>query len=449
MEFNDIQPILKDEKLFTYAFQHAAIGMALVATTGEWLMVNNSLCKLLGYTEQELLSKNFRDITHPLDVVQDTQYIDSLLNGVRDSYHKEKRYHHKDGRIIHVLLSVSLVRNTSQEPLFFISQIQDITEQKELEKTLVKIAKEDPLTGVCNRRCFTELTTREIARVNRFNEKGVLLMIDVDHFKKINDTYGHAAGDVALKQMASLCENQLRSFDVFGRLGGEEFCVFLSKTDPLTGYKIGERLRKAIEKMQVVTQAGTFSFTVSIGGIAFAGNGHSIDRLLNLADAELYKAKASGRNNVIIRKDASLNKAVQRLEQGFIHLEWHEEYECGHKIIDSQHKNLFILGNELLAQLSIQREAKNILPLVEKCLIEVAAHFRTEEKVMESIGYPHVNEHKAIHEELLQQARSLIQNPIKLNFDFSKLLHFLVIDIVHNHLMHEDRKFFPLIQQSS
>ena len=130
------------DTLFQSAFEFAAIGMALVSPEGKWLRVNRSVCQITGYSEAELLERTFQDITHPDDLELDLENVRRMLDGEIESYQMEKRYYHKNGPIVWVLLSVSLVRTQSGEPLFFISQIQDITRQKTGEKELAKAAAE-------------------------------------------------------------------------------------------------------------------------------------------------------------------------------------------------------------------------------------------------------------------------------------------------------------------
>jgi len=130
----------QSDSLFQNAFEFAAIGMALVSPEGKWLKVNRSICQITGYSESELLKRTFQDITHPDDLDLDLANVKKMLAGDISTYQMEKRYIHKKGSIVWVLLSVSLVRNKSDEPLFFIGQIQDITRQKVGEAELIKAA---------------------------------------------------------------------------------------------------------------------------------------------------------------------------------------------------------------------------------------------------------------------------------------------------------------------
>jgi len=133
---------LDPDSLFQSAFEFAAIGMALVSPEGKWLRVNRAICEITGYTEAELLERTFQDITHPDDLEADLENVHKMLAGEIKTYQMEKRYFHKNGSIVWILLSVSLVRTKSGEPLFFISQIQDITRQKASEEKLAKAAAE-------------------------------------------------------------------------------------------------------------------------------------------------------------------------------------------------------------------------------------------------------------------------------------------------------------------
>jgi len=129
------------EARFRGAFDFAAIGMALVAPDGHWLRVNQSICDIVGYSEEELLATDFQSITHPDDLDADLEYVRQMLVGAITSYHMEKRYLHKDGHEVPILLSVSLVRDVNGDPIYFISQIQDITERKEIERKFAEASR--------------------------------------------------------------------------------------------------------------------------------------------------------------------------------------------------------------------------------------------------------------------------------------------------------------------
>ncbi len=183
--------------------------------------------------------------------------------------------------------------------------MDDITAQKQLEQYLTKLATIDHLTGACNRRHFIDLGQKEIKRSNRLQSHLSLLMLDIDHFKLLNDNYGHATGDEALKFFVDKVQSILRSHDILGRIGGEEFAVLLANTDRRAGRNVADRIREEIASSSFVSNGKKISFTVSIG-IAHEKNGEiNLEELLDLADKALYKAKNRGRNRVATAADRS------------------------------------------------------------------------------------------------------------------------------------------------
>ena len=175
----------------------------------------------------------------------------------------------------------------------------DITARREAEQKLVEMATTDALTGLTNRRHFLELGDRELCIFERHGRPLSLLMLDIDYFKRINDTYGHGIGDKALVFFAKICSKDLRSEDIFGRLGGEEFAVFLPDTGKDQALEIAERIRKRLEVSTPLEEEQIPAMSVSIG-IANVRKGDDLERVLQSADTALYQAKSSGRNCVKI-----------------------------------------------------------------------------------------------------------------------------------------------------
>ncbi len=175
---------------------------------------------------------------------------------------------------------------------------QEIARRQELEDELRTLASIDGLTGVNNRRHFLELCGKELDRAQRYDHPLALMMMDVDRFKRINDTYGHAAGDEVLKQLAATCAADLRGVDILGRLGGEEFAVVLPECGIEAADYAAERLRQTLAKIEVPSDQGTIGFTVSIGVVA-RGNGEALATALERADRAMYAAKQAGRNRVV------------------------------------------------------------------------------------------------------------------------------------------------------
>lgn len=166
---------------------------------------------------------------------------------------------------------------------------------------LQHLATTDLMTGVNNRHHFLSLLYHEFARGRRYKAPLSLMVLDLDFFKQINDGYGHAAGDAALKAFSSIATECLRGMDVLGRLGGEEFGILLPSTAVDQAEAVAERIRVAVAKIAIDTEYGTVRFTTSIGVAQSLDADESVDVLLARADAALYAAKAAGRNRVIVR----------------------------------------------------------------------------------------------------------------------------------------------------
>lgn len=175
----------------------------------------------------------------------------------------------------------------------------DITERKRLEDELRRLATQDPLTGLFNRRHFFVLAEQEYERFRRYRHPLALFMMDIDHFKAVNDRYGHLAGDEVLAAVAGALRNNLREVDILGRYGGEEFVALLPETDLETARTSAERLRAAIAGLRIAARDHTLSVTLSLGVLAIA-DGHPMpfELLLDAADRMLYRAKQAGRNRV-------------------------------------------------------------------------------------------------------------------------------------------------------
>jgi diguanylate cyclase (GGDEF)-like protein len=159
----------------------------------------------------------------------------------------------------------------------------------------------DSLTGLANRRNFMDSAEIELARARRFGNTNAVLLLDIDHFKAVNDKYGHKAGDTALEALADTLRNRLREVDIIGRIGGEEFAVLLPETDMKMASQAAERLRQAVEEREITVGNNLpLHLTVSIGIASPAKPSEKIEEILRLADSALYAAKNSGRNCVCL-----------------------------------------------------------------------------------------------------------------------------------------------------
>ena len=269
-------------------FDNAAIGMAVVSVDGSWLQVNEALCKLLGYSEQELRATNFQMLTHPEDLRHVQSYIQRVLEGYIQSHEQEKRYLHEQGHTIWVQWHVSLLKDSESgtKRLFF--QVQDISDRKRAEEKLTQ----DTLTGLPNRARFYDLLKHRVARNDR---QCAVLLLDVDRFKLVNDSLGNASADQLLIQIAQRVKTCMRQGDVLARVGGDEFAVLL---DDVSGEEEASSVATRIQQALAISfnLLGQEVYTTMSIGIALASNsGEQVSEILRDAETAMHQAKARGK----------------------------------------------------------------------------------------------------------------------------------------------------------
>jgi diguanylate cyclase (GGDEF)-like protein/PAS domain S-box-containing protein len=279
---------------FENAFTHAPIGMALVDMAGRLLRVNDALCRITGYAAKQLRARSFRDLSDPDDVDVDAAQSREMFDGRIPTYQIEKRYQHAWGHSVWVLLSVSLVRDDDGRPLHLIAQVQDISERKELEGRLEHLVDHDFLTALFNRRRFEEALTQEIKSAARYGGGGAVLLLDLDHFKDVNDRFGHKAGDDLLKTVAAALRSRIRDTDVLARLGGDEFAIILPQVDAGQAEVVAEGIVKALRHQTAMLAKHQIPVTASVGVALF--DGLTNIEILAAADLAMYEAKEAGRN---------------------------------------------------------------------------------------------------------------------------------------------------------
>ncbi len=198
-------------------------------------------------------------------------------------------------------VTVSAFADSEESELYLILLLHDVTELKRLQHELQHLALTDPLTGLPNRRAFMDAATQAWHRVQRGQGecKMTLALMDLDYFKRINDTFGHAAGDAVLRDFARLARQQLRRTDVIARFGGEEFALLLDGADDGEAAEVLQRLLATLRASELIFQQHRISYTTSIGATVIAIHDPSLDDVLARADRALYQAKANGRNQLV------------------------------------------------------------------------------------------------------------------------------------------------------
>ncbi len=274
-------------------------GLVLVDDQGRVAFWNRAAEEMFGYAREEALGRLLHEmVALPADLERvRTGFPDFALGGGGPLVGRltEMTARRKDGSHFPVELSISAFRLRGR--WWAVGTARDITDRKVAEARLREMATTDSLTGILNRRRFLELAADELERARRYQRDTALIMFDVDHFKQVNDSQGHAAGDQVLRGLTATARETLRGADILGRIGGEEFAVLLPETDLPAASRAAERLRRAAESMELLTDGGPFAVTVSLG-VVLLNPGETLEDLLKRADQALYRAKQGGRNRV-------------------------------------------------------------------------------------------------------------------------------------------------------
>jgi diguanylate cyclase (GGDEF)-like protein/PAS domain S-box-containing protein len=282
--------------IFANVRDYAIYTATLEGAVDEW---NPSMERYAGWRAEDVVGKTLSEL-FPADD-PDRPDVDDMLAEARrvGSVETEGWRRRRDGSRLWGNTVITPLPDETGAVRGYVVVSRDMTERKRMEDEMRQLATTDPLTGAYNRRQGGFLLAAEFERSARSGEPFSVLMLDVDHFKHVNDTFGHEAGDAVLKALVETCKQQLRTIDMVARWGGEEFLLLLRGADTAASVTVAERLRQTLAELRVDSGAGDrIGFTVSIG-IAVS-RGAVIEETIRRCDAALYDAKSSGRNRVTV-----------------------------------------------------------------------------------------------------------------------------------------------------
>ena len=319
--------------------------------------------------------------------------------------------------------------------LLFVSY-REIENRRKTEIEIRNISLTDPLTGLNNRRFLDAMMEKEMERADRYQLHLSIIISDLDHFKRVNDTCGHPIGDEVLIRTAQTIKRNLRKADLLVRLGGEEFMILLPETDVNGACEAAEKIRVAIEEtVHPVAGQCTASF-----GVAERKMLESMNSLYKRVDEALYLAKEGGRNCVVSYEEK------KTLPLAFVRVEWSHAWESGDDVIDNQHRQLLEIANRInymsLGDVDYDQVEEQVNNLIE----HIVDHFDYEEQLQKQVGFPDCKSHAKIHKELVVKALELKRSYQKGRLKSSEFFAFMLDDVINGHIIKDDVKFFPYIR---
>ena len=286
----------ESEETLRATFRQAGVGIVITSPDQRYLQVNDKYCDMLGYTREELLQMSSADVLHPQAAEDVRANRNKLVLGELQTVNHERQLLRKDGSLIWVNHATSLARGPNGEPRHFITVAEDISVRKRAEEQLTQLAHYDVLTSLPNRMLFYDRLKHALAEAKRNQWMVGVMFVDLDRFKNINDTLGHATGDGLLQQVAERLRDAVRASDTVGRLGGDEFAIVLSNLATTRDAEAAaQKIMASFSEPFRVDQAELFA-TASIGITLYPEDSADLDALITNADFAMYRAKEKGRN---------------------------------------------------------------------------------------------------------------------------------------------------------
>ncbi len=308
---------------------------------------------------------------------------------------------------------------------------------KEKNNILNETAYRDRLTGIYNRGFFDIRIKEEISAANRHVAPLSVIFFDLDHFKRVNDIYGHAQGDAVLRETSQTVNSCLRTSDIIARWGGEEFAVLLPHTNLAGAMAVAEKMRMVIE---AIDHPIVGTVTASFGVAEYFPEEYK-GSLFKRLDGALYRSKQEGRNRVSVSEFFSEGAVQYRIQ-------WLEAWNSGNQTIDMDHRILLELGNMLVEDSYKMNSLEESVSRYNELLNHIDIHFQREETILKELNYPMLEAHRDIHHELLEKAAAFREELREHTIDPQWLFEFLISEIIIGHLEKEDTKFFGLFKHA-
>ena len=263
-------------------------------------LISPSCFEILGYRQEVMLGTLMADYYKTPEERQ--KIVKAITDGKGKATKVEAAFKHKDDSIVWISTSAAVRLDADNNPIFIEGVARDISDRKRMEDQLTMLSRIDGLTGVYSRNYFMDRCDELFKVMRCYEHSASMLMMDLDHFKNINDSYGHHVGDLALIAFTRVCQQEIRESDVLGRLGGEEYGLMMPETTVKNAQALAERIRMHTAAIEIPVGKKIIKITVSIGLVELSTVAQTLDDALRYADQAMYKAKLKGRNQVVTFK---------------------------------------------------------------------------------------------------------------------------------------------------
>jgi diguanylate cyclase (GGDEF)-like protein/PAS domain S-box-containing protein/hemerythrin-like metal-binding protein len=446
------------EALYRAILQASPDGITVTDIEGRIRKMSAAVLTMFGYEHEDAaLGRHISDFIIPEDHERAFANIGLMFQGERPGPGIYRAIR-GDGSEFMYEVNGEFILSPDGQPIRMVFIGRDVTERIKAKegleasnRLLETLSGTDALTGLANRRRFDAVLDQEYARHTRSGAYLSLILMDIDHFKAFNDTYGHVKGDDCLRRIAQAITGcTVRAADLPARYGGEEFACILPETDLSGAVTIAEKIRLAITSLDIPhkTSCTQNCVSASIGVVTVSCSPNlTVSDIIMLADTMLYKAKSNGRNRV--EADASfgdIKLSGTTAGTSPVLLAWKDSFYSGNELIDRQHTTLFRTSNELLEAIITERPAADISKHITLLLDEIALHFHDEEAILESVGFSGLKRHTQEHARLLEEGRSLLKTLNQDTKAIGNIFKFVVYEVVLHHTLSADREFFPCLE---
>lgn len=434
MDVDHLGVILRDttkEQMLTQGidtFMHVNVELFVIADpSGTIRKANHRFEKVLGYASGELDGKNLYEFIVKEDADATHESI-AYLNKEGMVHEFVNRYRRKDGEILTFEWHAELLDG------IIYASARDVTAKQKENVALAKTAVTDALTQIYNRHHFYQTMEDAIHDAELKERTLTLVLLDIDFFKRVNDTFGHPVGDKVLVHIASVVKDHIRTSDVAFRLGGEEFAIFLPDATQSVGVQVAKRILRTMNEVPIED----VGYVTASFGVASREVGESLTRWYARTDGALYRAKHSGRN--CVKTAQATDKVGDTMEA----LSWKSAWASGHDEIDKQHRELVQIANRLL---SAQGEGSrdDVIAHLTDLIEHLADHFQFEESVLTKVRYPKTEDHRKLHRRLMEKLATLKSRYLRDTIPKHAFQRFLRDDLIVGHLIEQDALFFPLL----